>query len=146
MSYVICEQQRRRSACASARSDQRLCCSLPRQNGISSLYIRNFKILAGVCSLAGNFVACLIGDSRRYIFSWRGSSVIKHIRRVRFKLTKPLTINTRFLLNESLVSPSTLLRKHAFYQTLCLNPVCIKTQLACQDMESVCQKIIDNQI
>ena len=30
VSYVICEQQRRRSACASARSDQRLCCSLLR--------------------------------------------------------------------------------------------------------------------
>ena len=28
VSYVICEQQRRRSACASAQSDQRLCCSL----------------------------------------------------------------------------------------------------------------------
>ena len=26
--YAICEQQRRRSACASAQSDQRLCCSL----------------------------------------------------------------------------------------------------------------------
>ena len=30
MSYFICEQQRRRSACASAQSDQRLCCSLLR--------------------------------------------------------------------------------------------------------------------
>ena len=28
VSYDICEQQRRRSACASAQSDQRLCCSL----------------------------------------------------------------------------------------------------------------------
>ena len=28
--YGVCEQQRRRSACASAQSDQRLCCSLPR--------------------------------------------------------------------------------------------------------------------
>ena len=27
--YAICEQQRRRSTCASAQSDQRLCCSLP---------------------------------------------------------------------------------------------------------------------
>ena len=27
---AICEQQRRRSACASKRSDQRLCYSLPR--------------------------------------------------------------------------------------------------------------------
>ena len=30
VSYVICEQQRRRSACASAQSDQRLRCSLLR--------------------------------------------------------------------------------------------------------------------
>ena len=28
--FAVCEQQRRRSACASAQSDQRLCCSLPR--------------------------------------------------------------------------------------------------------------------
>ena len=27
--FAICEQQSRRSACASAQSDQRLCCSLP---------------------------------------------------------------------------------------------------------------------
>ena len=26
--YALCEQQRRRSACASAQSDQRLCCSI----------------------------------------------------------------------------------------------------------------------
>ena len=73
--YAICEQQRRRSACASAQSDQRLCCSLPRQNDTSSLYIRNFKILAGLCSLAGQLVSCLVGDSRRHIFSWRGSII-----------------------------------------------------------------------
>ena len=30
VSYVICEQQRRRSACAPAQSNQRLCCSLRR--------------------------------------------------------------------------------------------------------------------
>ena len=73
VSYAICEQQRRRSACASAQSDQRLCCSLPRQNDTSSLYIRNFKILVGFCSWAGQFVSSLVGDSRRHIFSWRGS-------------------------------------------------------------------------
>ena len=28
--YAICEQQRRRSACASPQSDQHPCCSLPR--------------------------------------------------------------------------------------------------------------------
>ena len=73
VSYAICEQQRRRSACTHAQSDQRLCCSLPKQNDTSSLYIRNFKILAGLCSWAGQFVSSLVGDSRRHIFSWRGS-------------------------------------------------------------------------
>ena len=77
VSYAICEQQRHRSACASAQSDQRLCCSLPRQNDTSRLYIRNFKILAGLCSWAGQFVSCLVGDSRRHIFSWRGSIIMK---------------------------------------------------------------------
>ena len=56
----------------SAQSDWRLCCSLPRQNGTSSLYIRNFKILVGLCSWAGQFESCPIGDSRRHIFSWPG--------------------------------------------------------------------------
>ena len=73
VSYAICEQQRRRSACASAQSDQRLCCSLPRQNDTFCLYIRNFKILAGLCSWAGQFMSCLVGDSRRHIVSWRVS-------------------------------------------------------------------------
>ena len=73
VSHAICEQQRRRSACASAQADLRLCCSLPRQNDTSSLYIRNFKILADLCSWAGQFASCLVGDSRRHIFSWRGS-------------------------------------------------------------------------
>ena len=76
MSYAICEQQRCRSACASALSDQCLCCSLPRQNDTSSLYIRNFKILAGLCSWAGQFVSCLVGDSRRHIFSSCGSFLL----------------------------------------------------------------------
>ena len=38
-------------------SDQRLCCSLPRQNDTSSLYIRNFKCLAGLCGCEGRFVS-----------------------------------------------------------------------------------------
>ena len=41
----------------------------------SSLYIRNFKILAGLCSWAGQSLSCLVGDSRRHIFSWRGSFI-----------------------------------------------------------------------
>ena len=76
VSYAICKQQRRRSACASTQSDQRLCYLLPKQNDTSSLYIRNFKILAGLCSWTVQHVSCLVRDSRRHIFSWRGSHAI----------------------------------------------------------------------
>ena len=60
--YAICEQQRRRPACASAQSDQRHYCSLPRWYNISSFYIRNFKPLAGFCGCAGRFVSYLVGN------------------------------------------------------------------------------------
>ena len=53
--FAICEQQRRSSACASARSDQQLCCSLPRQYHTSSFYIRNFKPLPSFCGCIGWF-------------------------------------------------------------------------------------------
>ena len=55
MSYVICEQQRRRSACASAQSDQRLCCSLlsiislDSIAKISRLYLASVAAQAGLC-------------------------------------------------------------------------------------------------
>ena len=53
-----------------AQSAQRLCCSLLR---ISRFYNRNFKTLASFCGCAGRFVSGLVGNSRRHIFSWRGS-------------------------------------------------------------------------
>ena len=48
--YAICEQQRRRSACASTQSDQHLCCLLPGQYNISICHSRSFKTLADLCS------------------------------------------------------------------------------------------------
>ena len=53
--YTICEQQRRRSACASAQSDQRLCCSLPGKYNTSSFYIQNFKPPQSFCGCADRF-------------------------------------------------------------------------------------------
>ena len=76
LSYVICEQQGRRSACASAQSDQRLCCSLLRYYNISRFYSRNLKTLASFCDCAGRFVSCLVGSSRRHVLSCRGSFYI----------------------------------------------------------------------
>ena len=73
MSYVICEQQRCRSACAYAQSDQCLCCSLLRQYNISEFYSRNFKTLASFCGCAGRFVSGLFGNPRRHILSCHGS-------------------------------------------------------------------------
>ena len=60
--FDICEQQRCRSACASAQSDQHLCFSLPRYYNTSSFYIRNFKHLPGFCGCAGPFESYLVAD------------------------------------------------------------------------------------
>ena len=54
--FVICKQQRRRSACAPAQSDQHLCYSLPRKCNTSFFYIRHFKPQASsLCDCAGRF-------------------------------------------------------------------------------------------
>ena len=50
VSYAICEQQRYRSACASAQSDQHHCCSLLRLYDMYTCSIQSFKILASFCS------------------------------------------------------------------------------------------------
>ena len=71
VSYVICEQQRSKSACASAQSDQRLSCSLLRYYNISRFYSRNFKTLASFCGCAGRFVSGRIGNSRIHVLSCR---------------------------------------------------------------------------
>ena len=70
VSYVICEQQRRRSACASAQSDQRLCCSLLRYYNTSRFYSRNFKTLASFCGCAGRFVSGRKLPKIRFVVSW----------------------------------------------------------------------------
>ena len=72
VSYVICEQQRRRSACASAQSDHRLCFSLLRYDNISRFYSRNVKSLASFYGCAGWFVSGLFGNSWRHVSSCRG--------------------------------------------------------------------------
>ena len=59
---AICEQQSCRSACASAQSDQHLCCSLPRYCNRSSFYMRNLKPPPSFCSCAGRFVSYLVGN------------------------------------------------------------------------------------
>ena len=61
--YAICEQQNRRSACASAQSDQHLSCILPRQN---------FKTLASFWSRAGRFESYLVAPQPKtgFLMTW----------------------------------------------------------------------------
>ena len=60
--YVICEQQRRRSACDSAQSDQHLYSSLLRRYNIYVCFIQNFKTLASFCCWAGRFESDLVAN------------------------------------------------------------------------------------
>ena len=53
--FVACEQPMRRSACASAQSDQSLCYSLPGKKNSYPYYMRNLNFLASLCSLGGWF-------------------------------------------------------------------------------------------
>ena len=62
--YAICEQQRRRSACASAQSDLGLCCSLSGYYSTSTCYSWNFKTLASIWSWAGQFESYLVGNPK----------------------------------------------------------------------------------
>ena len=75
VSYVICEQQRCRSACESTQSDQHLCCSLFRQYDMHTCYIQSLWILTSRCSWAGWFESYLVKNLRRHIFAWCGSYV-----------------------------------------------------------------------
>ena len=73
--FAICKHQRHRSACASAQSDQRLCCLLPGQYTTSTCYIQKFKTLASFWSWAARFESELVrnpedwfsGDEAQFI-------------------------------------------------------------------------------
>ena len=66
--YAICKQQRRRSACASAKSDQCLCCSLSGEYETSTCYSRNFKTLASLTSWAGHSESYLVTNPEDRFF------------------------------------------------------------------------------
>ena len=50
LSLGVCEQQRRRPACASVHTDQCFCYSLIEKYYIKTCYKQNFTILASLCS------------------------------------------------------------------------------------------------
>ena len=62
LSSVVCEQQRRRPACASAQSDQRLCFSRFGKYHIQTCYKPNFNFLAGPCNWEEWFESRVAGN------------------------------------------------------------------------------------
>ena len=73
--FVIWEQWRRKSACASAQSDQHLYCSLSGKCNYITCFIENFKTLVSLCSWAGRFESTG-RKPRRQVFAWRGLCVL----------------------------------------------------------------------
>ena len=59
------------------KSDQRLRCSLPRQYNTSYFYIRNFRLLANICSWADQIESQLAKTLRKQVFSSPGSDNIE---------------------------------------------------------------------
>ena len=60
--FGVCEQKRRSPTCASAHTDQRLCCSLFGKDNIYTCYERIFNFLASLCSLGDWFESCIVGN------------------------------------------------------------------------------------
>ena len=62
LSLGFCEQHRRRPACASAQSDQLLCCSLSGEQSSQACSIQNATFLASLCSLGDCFESRFVGN------------------------------------------------------------------------------------
>ena len=59
--FGVCEQQRRRSSCASAQSDQRLCYSLSGEHRSQACSLQNFIFLPSLCSRGDWFESRFVG-------------------------------------------------------------------------------------
>ena len=62
--FMVCEQHRSRPACASAQSDQRLCCSLFGKKHMLTCYRWNFIFLASLCSWGDWFETPIVGNPK----------------------------------------------------------------------------------
>ena len=68
--FVACGQQRHRPESAYARSGQRLCCSLSLKYNCQTCYMRNFEILASLCSRVGWFEHDLVRNLEDRVFCY----------------------------------------------------------------------------
>ena len=144
--FAICEQQRRRSACASAQSDQRLCCSLSacpspqsdqclcclllRSCNSSSLYIQNFKPLPSFCGCAGQFESYLVANPKDRFSRDKAQMQIENSYWFTFIFSVPSKIMLRFT--------STTYRVDSVRRETCM-PSQVLT-LVCDNMTHWCEK------
>ena len=69
--YAICEQQRRRSACASAQSDQRLCCRcLDSMTPLVAMYDISSLYLASVAAQTGLYLTWSETPKTGFLVTW----------------------------------------------------------------------------
>ena len=73
--YAICEQQRRRSACTSAQSDQGFCYSLLTYHNTSSFYMQHCNTLGSLCRKADWFVSYLVGNPEDRFWNSQNCSI-----------------------------------------------------------------------
>ena len=76
--FVACEQQRRRPACASAQSDQRLCFSLTEKYDSLTCHMQNLKILVSLCSLADCFQHYLVANPEDRVYCVLSRPIYKY--------------------------------------------------------------------
>ena len=72
----VCEQQRRRPACASAQSDQCLCCLVRGKYHIKTYSKRNFTILAISVAEQAGLNLTLSETLKTGFVAWRSDSVV----------------------------------------------------------------------
>ena len=68
LSSGVCKQHRRRPACVSAQSDQRLCYSLFRKYHMQTCYRWNFNFLASLCNWGDWFETHFVGHPEDRFF------------------------------------------------------------------------------
>ena len=71
--FVACEHQRHRPACTFLQSDEHLCYMYLLSGKYSSqkCSMRNFNVLTSLCSWAGWFDLCMVGNSKDEFYSQR---------------------------------------------------------------------------
>ena len=104
LSSGVCEQHRRRPACASAQSDQCLFYSLFWKYHMNTCYRRNFNSLASLCSWGVWNWNSLSQKRRRQVFSRRGPFVVCLLLQIAVKAVRAVLLGWVVVLHHLIVT------------------------------------------